>query len=490
MTKTNRRGFLRDSAAGLAAAGAAWAFPGCGRAPRVPIKDIPDRCVFLTLDTLRADHVGYFGYPRDTAPFLSRLAERSVVFADAYCSCSNTTPSHTSMFTGLHPPQHGMFHNNHAAITPGLYTMAEMFRDIGHDTAGFAAVVWMRYFQQGFRTFDTYAGEYIQDASDKRYYRGAPEVVDLALDWLRHKRPDDKFFLWLHLYDPHDPYYPGEDARAKMALDTPGASDKMMAYWQETQRKGVEGFSGDPGYFKHVHTEYDAEIRYMDGEIARLYQFCERAGLNRNAVWVLTADHGEGLGNHGYVGHGRHIYQEQVRCMTLMHAPDGRLPARRVEEAVQHVDLLPTLAEIHGGSLERQRMTIQGVSLLPLIHGAADALPKRVVYTQRRHTLETATHTQGWPPDPVYAAIDGGFKYIHGQARGGEFYDLARDPFELDNLAEAPLDTDRTAARDRLRVAAQATHDRLRAEGGGDSPGAVDAISPEHEEALRNLGYL
>jgi arylsulfatase A-like enzyme len=485
MRKTNRRAFLRETAAGLAAAG--LALPACNRQPVIPVKEIPDRCILLTLDTLRADHLPCFGYPRGTAPFLSRLAEQSVVFDDLCCACSNTTPSHTSIFTGLHPAQHNMFHNNHASLTPGLFTMAEMFQSLGHDTAAFCAVVWMKFFEQGFRHFDTFGEEYVQGDGEQRHYRRAPEVVNLALKWLKDKGPDDKFFLWLHLYDPHDPYYPSEDARARMALGSAEETRRMMAYWQDTQHKRVAGFNGDENYLRHVHTEYDAEILHMDREIERLYRHCESAGLNRNTVWLMTADHGEGLGNHDYVGHGQHIYQEQIRCMTLVHAADGRFPARQVAAPVQHVDLLPTLAALYGGSLERQTMTVQGASLLPMLHGEDGALGNRLRFVQRRHKLESATHTHGWPEDPVYAALDSGCKFIHGQRPGGEFYDLRRDPFELENLVAAELDPERAEIRDRLRVAADATFAQLRAEGAG---AGETGISTEHEEALRNLGYL
>jgi arylsulfatase A-like enzyme len=485
----SRRDFLRQSAAQMAAVSALAAMPGCGRAPApVRVKEIPDRLILVTLDTLRQDHLEYFGYPRSTAPFLAKLAERSVVFENAICSCSNTTPAHTSLLSGLHPPQHKMFHNSYDHLTPGLFMMADMFRDAGYDTAAFCSVVWMRVFDQGFAHFDSFKEKYIQDESERRYYRQAPKTVALALDWLKQRRPDDRFFLWIHLYDPHDPYVAPPECTAAMQFRNAAEKEKMFAFWTEQQKKTIDcwPYDNDRERFIEAQCGYDAEILHLDQPLRQLYEFCQKAGLNQNALWLFTADHGEGMGNHGLHGHGQHIYNEQIDCLLMMHAPDGRFAPRHVPDKVQHVDLMPTLAGIYGASLEKQQMKIQGDSLLPLLHGEKNALPPRTLFCQRRKKLEIG-FSKDWLDDPIYCAVNRDCKYIRREKVTDEFYRFQDDPLELQNLAEQALSGSDAEIRSKMRDQAQAMYEALTRDGEAANE---NPIGHEHDDALDALGYL
>lgn len=484
----NRRDFLRRSASQTAAAVSLLQLSGCGRAPAMQrIKEVPDRFILVTLDTLRQDHLEYFGYPRSTAPFLSQVAGQSVVFENTICSCSNTTPSHTSLLSGLHPPQHKMFHNAYDHLTPGLFMMADMFRDAGYDTAGFCSVIWMGVFHQGFANFDSFSEKYVQDDTGRRYYRQAPQTISLALNWLKGRRAEDRFFLWIHLYDPHDPYMAPPECLSAMEFRNAAERDKMLSFWTEQQKKTMNcpPYGGVPERFIQMQCGYDAEILHLDKPLKQLYDYCQESGLNKNALWLITADHGEGLGNHAYHGHGQHIYNEQIDCLTIMHAPDGRFKPGHVVDKVQHVDIMPTLADIFNTSIEKQRMKVQGDSLLPLLHGESKGWPSRILFSQRRH--KTGNFSMDWSDDPVYCAVDLKHKYIHNENSSEEFYRVKDDPLELCNLSDRNFSGSDAEILGTMRQHARSMYQNLFEDGAGtfDNP-----LGHEHDEALEALGYL
>jgi len=433
---------------------------------------------------LRVDHLRCFGYPRLTAPFLEELAGDSVFFHHARTGSSTTNPAHACMFTGLHMPQHGVLYNGQASCDESLHTMAELFRDAGYDTAAFCSVPWMKLLRQGFGHFDTRprSGRYSEaNKTDVPYYQ-ANEVVDHALAWLGGKAAGDRLFLWLHLYDPHDPYHPPPDCLEAMRSEETESADAMASYWAEAQGKGAGAWpwQGDEAAFADAQDRYDAEVRFVDQELKRFHQTVQTRGLAAGSLWVVTSDHGEGLGSHGYFGHGERLHEEQLRALLLFHTPEGPLRPRRVEAPVHHVDLLPTVAALLGQRLPEQPRTLQGLSLLPVLAGEG-AVPQRLLYSQRRIKLDNEKFAH-WEEDPVCCLTDGRHKLVHHHDGPDEFYDLAHDPRETRNLIE-----EGGAIQDRMEAHLRATYAQLAQEGGGlADPGADEALT----EDLRALGYL
>lgn len=472
---STRRQFLRASL------GAAAILPWVGCAPHGPVPPFtPKRVFIITIDTLRRDHLSWYGYPRDTTPFLSGLARESAVFEEAICACSNTTPSHTSMFTGLHVAQHGMQHNAHAAMTTGLYFLSDYFQAAGYDSTAFASVVWMQLFKQGFATFDTYNEKYIQDESEKRYYRNAEGTVDAALGWLDKQNTSDRFFNFLHFYDPHDPYYPPEAILEETQRDGEG----ILAHWTQVQHKHLETypFLGDRARFVADHHAYDAEVRFVDQQIERYYRAAEARGLLADSLWIVTADHGEGLGGHYYHGHGMHIYQEQISCPLLFHTPGGELPAQRLPHRVSHVDLFPTLADMIGQPIPASPFTLTGQSLAGLLRRELKGFQPAQLFCQRRGKLDQG-FSKDWEPDPVCALLEEDFAYIwHGDGED-ELYDLKNDPYQITNLLTGDLEKGMS-----WRETAIAVHKRLTEEGARHGA-AIEGDTP-YREALEALGYL
>ncbi len=243
--------------------------------------------VLITLDTTRADYLSSYGFPLPTTPHLDALAERGVRFSDASSQIPLTGPSHATILTGLYPHQHGAIRNG-VPLLEGIPTLAERLSAQGYRTAAFVSGWTLRGNLSGLaRGFDTY-----DDRMEDRYHlvnsqRFAHQVTPPALKWLRDnaRRP---FFLWVHYFDPHTPYKKRGESHAILERASPSA----MAALPQRNRN------------------YASEIHYTDRWIGKLLQALKELDLESETIVVVTADHGEALGEHGYVGHGRQIYQE------------------------------------------------------------------------------------------------------------------------------------------------------------------------------------
>jgi arylsulfatase A-like enzyme len=455
-----RRG-RRPGRALAAAAGLLLLAAGCrGREPRA----FRGPVVLVTIDTLRADHLGCYGYPRDTTPFLDELAARGILFERAFSASSHTGPSHASLFTSLQPAQHRLLVNGQP-LDPRLYTLAAMFRDAGYATAGFASVAFLGEVRHGFDHFDAAR-------------RPGDQTVERALAWLdagpgEGGGPARPFFLWAHLYDPHGARAPRPGLEADLAeLEAwPEAErDRFLAY---LVARGVPAdFYPDRDRLLRRYGFYDSGIRFADRQVRRLHE--RVTALRPDARWVVTSDHGEGMGNHRYDDHGQFLYDEQLRVPLILAGVGGE--PRRIDRLVRLVDVYPTLAGWIGG---RPGPGVQGHPLLDP-PGAARDLPARLAFAERRPKDGTA-RLRSWEGGVVVALRSADRKYIFHSEGSDEFFDLRRDPLELRNLIEEPS-PERDAMRERLRT-------YLASLAGGPAA-AVDVEAGEHAEELKSLGYL
>jgi arylsulfatase A-like enzyme/tetratricopeptide (TPR) repeat protein len=393
--------------------------------------------LLVTIDTLRADHLGSYGAANALTPNLDALAKRGVQFSTALSHVPLTGPSHTSILTGHTPPGHGFRNNGGYVLAPTLRTAAEDFKQAGYRTAAFVSAFPLdRRF--GFnRGFDVYE-DHLPRGNDRRrtpyVERHAGATSDAALRWLAAPSSDGKrgpWFMWVHYYDPHAPYEPPADL--------------------------AERFRGAP---------YDGEIASVDRELARVLKAVEQSGDLGRTVVLVTADHGESLGEHGEGAHGLFVYDATIRVPWIMAGP-GIGQGRVSPTVAQMIDVLPTLHDYAGLP---PRTGMEGRSLRP----AADGRPMddQPSYAESLYSeLEL-----GWAP--LYSWRAGGFKLI--EAPRPELYDLRNDPKELTNLAEA--DAPRVA---QLRRGLEAGLRKLTA-----PEGAAASSDPEALQRLRSLGYL
>ncbi len=447
----------------------AWAWlglallAGCGG----PERGAPRDLVFVSLDTVRRDHLPAYGYSRDTAPALAALGARSAVFDEAYAQETNTNPSHASMFTGLYPHVHGSAHNG-VLLAPGVTTLAEILRGAGFRSAGFVSGAAMARRTTGLeRGFETYDDEF---AGVKR--EGA-ETVRRALAWLRGRAPDERSFLFVHLYDPHGPYLPQDAYATLFAGAPPGRTLERIPEYQRVPGPDGQLVTALGDYERR----YDAMIRYADD---RLGELLAAVDLERSVVVVLS-DHGETLGErHHPLDHGGHVTDEQIRIPLVIHVP-GAAPAR-ISAPVETLDLLPTLLELLGVSA-LPGLAVQGrsfaASLLgedardagrDLVFSSSRALSDR--YADRGYALDSARR--------IHSARSSRWKLVWypGVERDYfELYDLAADPGETANVADA---------HPRLR---DAFAEALRSWLGEPGRRAAPELDPDLREKLRQLGY-
>jgi arylsulfatase A-like enzyme len=296
------------------------------------------------------------------------------------------------------------------------------------------------------------------------------------LDWLNKKKPSDKFFLWVHLFDPHRPYYPPEKYLSKVALTSQKEKDAFINYLHQVHKLPTD-FYKHPSKLLEDYDSYDAEILFVDQEFNRLFNQMEEKGLNSRALWVITADHGEGMGNHGYKGHGKYIYNEQVRIPLIFYFSNKDHPHKKIKSLVRHIDILPTLSELIGCGVEKEQKFIQGISLMPLLQQNPTNPPQIFAFSQRRPQREPS-----WEAGDVYALQDLKFKYIYHSEGKDEFYNLKDDPFENKDTIDLPSED-----KDRMKQMLKLTYDLLSKR---TIQKAEAKIDKKLREELKALGYI
>lgn len=438
----------------------------------------PERIVLVTIDTLRADHLSAWGHPIETSPFLDRMAAEGVAFRRTFSQSATTKPSHSTIFTSLYPMQHGV-QSNGRVLDEEFVTMAEMFGDRGFRTAAFVSTDAPLGGQvnQGFEHWDQYEADPSIEGS-RKLYRTAEETVDRVIGWLDTVEPDENFLLWVHLYDPHKPLQPPEtelrDVTYMVEVDREGYVEELVARGVPADRpRGLEDAM-----------LYDAEILYSDRQLERLHGKMEEAGLNREALWILTSDHGQGLGAHDWFGHSKQIYNAQLWVPLILRWGEGGPEPRVIDDRmVELTDILPTLADLYDVEID-QIMPMQGRSLLPLMTGERVRTPRWFAFAERSRYADAGPQTQergNYEPGFRYAIQDMEFKYLLFTEGDDEFYDLRSDPYEFRNLIDDPELADR---RDQLQDVLVEMIETMPSGREAASVGEADL------ERLRALGYI
>jgi len=449
----------------------------CGTAP----DDARPNIVLVTIDTLRADHLSCYGYGRETTPKLSAWIGETTVFESAYAPSPLTDPSLASTLTGLHPMRHGVRHAGRR-LGPELPTLAELLKAQGYQTGAFvsrAALIEDGHLGRGFDVANFVGGEHSPahpaHRRAERWQRRAPSVTDAALAWLR-ERGDAPFFLWLHYFDPHAYYDPPEPFR-----------ERFLEGLEAEKAEGLRAWWGRPADRARMVARYDAEILTVDHFLDALVSELRARGLWDSTLFVLTSDHGESLGEHGYLDHGEWLYQEQVRVPLVFRLPGVVPEGLRVSALVRGFDLGATLLELIGASgsdVERYVEQGDGRSFAPLFEGRTIAPRKIVLESEECPAPEERDRAPGMECDPpgvagkIRALFDGRYKLIVTPRADGqrvELYDVSVDPSESEDLSE----------REPGRVSAMRTELEARWSAAND-PSQVDE---DVSEKLRALGY-
>ncbi len=451
----------------------------------------PIRRVFLiTVDTLRADHLGFHGYRRATSPYLDRLAADSVVFDMAIAQWPKTGPSFASMFTGQYPLTTGLTHHAAIRIPEAYLTLPELLRHQGFSTVAVNSNGILNTdlgWQAGFDEYLETRTHFPAASDGQQEYRdtmNARRVNELALPLVARHAGDPRLFAWIHYSDPHAPYLLPRGFQNPFLEDGFYDDRRVVPFGSPAAPEAtpIEGRT-DLGFYIAM---YDANVLVVDQAIEALMRELERLGMLADALVVFTADHGESLGEHDYhLAHGRLPYNTTARVPLLWWRQGAGAP-RRVAEAVELVDLYPTLRDLVAPGLVIAGL--EGDSLAPLLRDAPPAAggDPRYAYSQ----------AGGGSPLTHYRTVqDSRVKLVYHPAlptRTGtqparfEVYDLAGDPLESRNLA-AGAGPEAPELR-RLRAALR----RWMGDRDWISPprGLAQQHSEETLRALRALGYL
>ncbi len=394
-----------------------------------------DHIFLITIDTLRADHMGCYNYSIDTSPFIDKLAGKGVLFENAFTQSSTTSPSHASIFTGLYPSQHRVLANGYR-LDDSFVTLAEILKKNGYKTAAFTSTD--RHFlsgniNQGFEKYDE--PEDTQNEFGFKY-RPARFTIDKSIAWISNFRKEKKMLIWIHLFDPHLPYNPPETHIKKMA--DPTLKDKLDKI-TENRAINYEIFNNSKEkYFEEV-LKYNAEISYVDSELQRLFKFAEKSGIANNALWIITGDHGEGLGQHNWLGHAKLIYQEQIHVPLIFYSA-GHIKPKRVRSVVENSSIFSTVIDICGITMPDEKgNSVLTKSIKDLIFKNGDksshefAFSERQYYGHRIAEKKLPAWQTEWENGKKYSIQNISFKLIYnkGVREPNEFYNLSEDPFEL-----------------------------------------------------------
>lgn len=421
--------------------------------------------LLLVVDSLRADHLGCHGYGRNTTPEIDALARDSVLFRQAISQGTYTKTSIASLLTGRLPHQHGVF-GDKGKQTVGVLPAAERTLPELLQERGFLTAAWIKNphlrrstgFNQGFVAFH-------------ENQRSIESIHRAFLGWLPRVSARTPFFAYLHYLDLHDPYKPRPPFDTLFGHGGDPYAELDLPRWGAVLREIESGrLALTPERTERMKALYDGQIRYVDGEIGHLLRELKRRGMYDRALIVLTADHGDGFMEHGFLSHGRAPYEELVRVPLLVKLPGSRHAGREVGGQVRLIDVLPTVLEEMGAEPPRRA---EGCSLLGLL----DPGPTR----EEAGCFTYALSAHGTSPSAVWiSARTERHKYIYHPDKGGLFFDLAADPKERHDLSGTP-----GPALEHLRSKALAVaglrlkEDRMRQE-----------LDPETIRELKALGYI
>ncbi len=428
---------------------------GCGN------KDLAGEynIVLISIDTLRADHLGCYGYNRETSPTLDKLASEGVLFEDASAASSWTMPSHGSLLTGLYPSRSGLVTKN-SVLPPNVKTLAQLVSERGLTTA---AIVNAFYVSKKFG-FDIGFDEF-SFVPDGHLLQGvAPVVIEKTKDWLQGGRKE-QFFLFLHFFDVHTSYNPRPRFAKEFVKPYDGIADgtsaQLLAF-----RDGK--FSLNNKDVKHLIDLYDAGIRQFDDQLNVLFSLFQQQNLMEKTIFIITADHGEEFFDHGGVLHGRTLYQELIHVPLIIRGP--KIPrAKRIKDAVSLIDVTPTVLSLLG---TKSFPGFEGYDLCSLWQRSSAKPPERFIFAEAdcdniKANIKRSVRSQRYKLH---------YDLLSQQC---ELYDLANDPQEHINIATEHPNMVKLLLRELKNFMAKSKNNYKKV-----------PLSPEELQRLKSLGYL
>ena len=402
--------------------------------------------ILIALDTLSAKHIGCYGYRRNTSPNLDEFAKNGTLFENCFASSIPTQPSFTTLFSGRLPLDHGIVaHEGTYDVKPDIVFLPEILSDAGYHTACISDLPWMKpWFKRGWK-------ERIPsvEAGEHAHLSTAEGINSMAIPWLLNRRQSEKFFLFLHYWDMHIPYFVPKEYRRKFYSGNPGdpnlksflpfEKDPFSEWWLRAKdEKG--SFTGwiaqlaiEAGVEKitdaeYIVAQYDAELAYLDDQIIEVLDLLDYTGLGEDTFLIFMSDHGEEMYEHGIFFDHHGLYDSNIHTLLIAKLPD-QTKGNRISHHIRHVDISSTILDIAGIETPKE---MAGKSFAPFLKG-------EVPDNWRDDTLLTLENS--WMSK--WALRKNGFKLIKAREKDWhgfpprELYHIPSDPGETHNLIEA-----------------------------------------------------
>lgn len=438
--------------------------------------------VLITLDTTRADHLGFEGYDRARTPVIDAMAAESVRYRRCFTVSNNTLPAHAAILTGRYPHVLGLPRNSFPLL-PGIPTVADLLRDAGYATAAFVSAEALASGLGLARGFDVYDETFDVQELDQRQ-RTADATTDAVLAWLEDD-PPEPWLLWVHYFDPHYPYTPPDGYLDATDPDYAGDADGSMEYLTRVWGYGdTEMITTTEADRQRLIDLYDGEIAFLDAELGRLVDALDARDPDRRDLRILTADHGESLTEHDYLfNHGEFVYQPSIHVPLLVRYPaaDGQDGAPPVEPStvwspVEVTDVATTILSATGTLAPPN---LDGYDLTPLARGEIGDATRNVFAESCRPWRVEEAFPRAYPNlYKAQAVVRFPWKLIVTPFTSTvELYDLDADPRELHDVADDQLELVETLRGELARWRARTAE-------------AIGQLDRENLERLRSLGYI
>lgn len=369
--------------------------------------------ILISIDTLRADHLGSYGYSKQTSPNIDDFVKDSVLFESCFAQAPSTLPSHGSIFTSLIPSHHEGYFTRQTPISPQVYRITDIFKLNGYQTVSFngrGQVAGEFGFQRGFDIYEgtpreyTHMSEFTFDKKAKRTGR-----------WLQEKSLN-QFFLFLHTYHTHHPYTPRDEYLNIFDMDYNGKLPKHISedLIKKINNKEIEINDEDR---QHIINTYDAEIREMDDAFGELIRLLKEEGIYRKSMIIFTSDHGEEFGEHGVMAtHSHSLFNELLHVPLIIKFPKNKYKAKKVAHLCRSIDIMPTILDVLKIKIDFE---IDGMSLVPII----TENKKMDIYVVSQRDMPDTLSVENW------SIMNHEWKLYNDR-----LYDLKNDPMELNPI--------------------------------------------------------
>lgn len=450
--------------------------------------------ILILIDAARADHFGCYGYPKNTTPFIDRIARESVLYVNAISPAGWTLPAHASMFTGTYPSKHGA-HNENLYLYNKLPTLAEILSEIGYQTVGFCRTDWVSEstgLTRGFKEF--YHLHYnklkhkmmrlINNSRIRGSDKWSYEINKRVKRWIKHNySKSSPFFLFIHYSELHLPYRIPKPYN-KMFLSISYREAKRINQNPKEYYSGRVRMSSED--FELTKQMYDCALAYQDARIGELFQFLKDAHILDDTIFVITSDHGESLGDHNHFDHYYVLYDSLIKVPLIVRYPKFFEPDHKELSLVQTLDIFPTVMQILNVN-DKSLSQVQGIALPPLNGAEIREFTISERFQDLRGLKESypeldLSHLEKYEKDRKTVIRTKEFKLISSMRGESELYNICEDPHETINLIEKRKDI------------LDGLTERLVHWKNSFSPTEIEEIKPEFDQEaikrLKALGYL